>query len=115
MAAYINLIVRDDLFEYDTVEPLLDPTLLSVGTVIEMYKLLQRQQFMKLFDKLSPGKSANSAYRQAHRITNRKQEIDKTHNSNNPRYCRDEVAMWLASAYSTPAPPTNRKCRCCHR
>jgi hypothetical protein len=115
VTAYVKIIVLNDLFEYNTVEPLLDPTLLSVGTMIEMYLLLQRQQFMKLFDKLSPGKSANSAYRRAHKLTNWKRNIDKWHNGKNPKYCKREVAIWLASAYSTPAPPTNTICPCCHR
>ena len=115
MAAYVKLIGLDDFFDYNTVDPLLDPTLLSVNTMIMMHLFLQRQQFMKLFEKLSPEKSSNSAYAQSYQLAKCKQKIEKQLNRKDPRYCRDEVAMWLASAYSTPAPPIHRKCPCCHR
>ena len=82
MAAYVNLIIRKKLFDYNTVDPLLDPTLLSVNTMIMMHVLLEKQQFMKLFDKLSPEKSSNSAYTQAYNVAKLNKQIEWTRNSN---------------------------------
>jgi len=115
VAAYVKLIGLDDFFDYNTVDPLLDPTLLSVNTMIMMHLFLQRQQFMKLFDKLSPGKSSNNAYTKAYRLAKLNKQIEWTRNSKNPKYCTKEVDIWLASPYATAPPNRNRTCPCCHR